>query len=105
GAFLSFSLIPHAEGSRGALGGRFAAACQVLGAVCPGVRCCLPGAGQASRVAIFQAPMTDQPMIQPAMTVIIAQVGIGGRGSIPGAGPTGVPPASAAGFSWSMATP
>jgi hypothetical protein len=32
----------------------------------------------ASRVAIFQAPRADQPTIQPAMTVIIAQVGMGG---------------------------
>jgi hypothetical protein len=63
-------------------------------------------ADQASRVVIFQAPMADQPIIQPAMTVIIAQVGMGGRCSKPPPpGPTWVPPASAAGFSWSMATP
>ncbi len=48
-------------------------------------------------MAIFQAPMADQPMIQPAMTVIIAQVGMGGMCSAPGPGPMWVPPASAAG--------
>jgi hypothetical protein len=36
------------------------------------------GARYTSRVAIRQAPMAGQPMIQPTMTVIIAQVGIGG---------------------------
>ena len=49
----------------------------------------------ASRVAIFQAPMAAQPTIQHAMTVIIAQVGIGGRCTTPPVGPTVAPPASA----------
>ena len=43
-----------------------------------------PLAGAAryvSRVAIRQAPMADQPRIQPTMTVIMAQVGIGGISS------------------------
>ena len=33
---------------------------------------------QASRVIIRQAPMTDQPTIQPTITAIIAQVGMSG---------------------------
>jgi hypothetical protein len=58
-------------------------------------------ADQASRVVIFQAPMADQPMIQPAMTVIIARVVMDGSCSkpLPPPGPTRVPPASAAGLS------
>src|SRR5208282_6172265 len=60
-----------------------------------------PFLGHASRVVIFQAPMADQQMIQPAMTEIIAQVGMGGICSAPPPpGPIRVPPASAAGFSW-----
>ncbi len=59
------------------------------GQAIPVLRC-----SQASRVAIFQAPMIHQPTIQPAMTVIMAQVGIGGRCSScgPPPGPIVVPP-------------
>jgi hypothetical protein len=35
--------------------------------------------GQASRVAVFQAPMAVQPMIQAMMTTIMAHVGMGDR--------------------------
>jgi hypothetical protein len=52
-------------------------------------------------VAIFQAPMASQPMIQPAMTVAIAQLGMGGSASCsPPFGLTMTPPTSTAGFSW-----
>jgi hypothetical protein len=53
------------------------------------------GAGQASRVVIFQAPMADQTVIQPAMTATRAQVGMGGTCSSrgPPPGPIVVPPA------------
>lgn len=43
----------------------------------PGCLRCRPD--QASRMAIFQAPMASQPRIQPAMTAAMAQVGMGGR--------------------------
>ena len=43
----------------------------------------MPGTAQASRVIIRQAPMPDQPTIQPTITVIIAQVGIGGKPRAP----------------------
>jgi catechol 2,3-dioxygenase-like lactoylglutathione lyase family enzyme len=71
-------------------------------------------ARHASRVIIRQAPMTDQPTIQPTMTEIIAQVGIGGmpraprppNSARPGPpGPEPVPGASPAGRSWSIARP
>jgi len=49
--------------------------------------------------------MADQTVIQPAMTVTRAQVGMGGMCSSrgPPPDPIVVPPASAAGFSWSVA--
>jgi hypothetical protein len=34
--------------------------------------------GHASRVCMRQAPIADQPMTQPAMTAVTAQVGMGG---------------------------
>ena len=40
-----------------------------------------PRLGHASRVIIRQAPITDQPTIQPTMTEIIAEVGIDGISS------------------------
>lgn len=47
----------------------------------------------ASRLAIFQAPITDQPTIHPTMTRIIAHVGIG---AMPPTTPPAVPKSFAA---------
>jgi hypothetical protein len=43
-----------------------------------GGRFALERLAHASRAIIRQAPIADQPTIQPAMTAITAQVGMGG---------------------------
>jgi hypothetical protein len=49
-------------------------------------------------VVIFQAPMASQPPIQPTMTAVTAQAGMGGiTRPTPPVGPIWAPPASADG--------